>query len=84
MNVWRALDCQRGRSLLYTVQYTTRSLLYKTAEYSPVPGVRFIEARSFEQEAAGREGREGLIFLVWSGGDVVNWPNIGGEMRGPG
>ena len=81
MNVWRALDCQRGRSLLYKAHKHTIA----GAEYSqPVPGVRLIKARSFEQEVAEREGREGLIRRVSSGGDLVNWPNIGGEMRGPG
>ena len=42
------------------------------AEYSPA-GVRgpLIKARSFEQEAAEREGREGLIRRVWSVGDLA-------------
>ena len=42
------------------------------AEYSqPVPGVRLIKARSFEQEVAESEGRGGVMWLAWSGGDLA-------------
>ena len=51
---------------------TTHKHTIAGAEYSqPVPGVRLIKARSFEQEVAESEGRGGVMWLAWSGGDLA-------------